>query len=297
MVEISECPVCHGTVFQTIAQCQDHTVSHETFTVKQCLSCMLGITSPRPEENTLGSYYESPEYISHSGKSSGAIGWIYNIARFFSLRWKKNIINQFSQTGSILDFGCGSGEFLNALQKANWNITGVEPSELARKKATVLNGTTIYSALDEIQGKAFDSITAWHVIEHVPFPLQTIQQLKSHLKKSGTIFIAVPNYQSPDATNYKNYWAGYDVPRHLWHFSKQSMQTLLEKSGLEVVKIIPMRLDAYYVSLLSEKYKAKNKLSPMKYINGILSGLTSNLSARKEKNHSSLIYISKIHEV
>jgi 2-polyprenyl-3-methyl-5-hydroxy-6-metoxy-1,4-benzoquinol methylase len=258
---------------------------------------MLGITSPRPEEKTLGSYYESPEYISHSGKSSGAIGWIYNIVRYFSLRWKKNIISQFSQTGSILDFGCGSGEFLNVLQKANWNIAGVEPSELARKKALVLTGNIIYSSLNEIQGKEFDSITAWHVIEHVPAPLQTIQQLKSHLKKSGTIFIAVPNYQSPDAKRYKNHWAGFDVPRHLWHFSKQSMHTLLEKSGLEVIKIIPMRLDAYYVSLLSEKYKAENKLSPIHYIKGAVAGLASNLRARIEKNHSSLIYIARIHEV
>jgi 2-polyprenyl-3-methyl-5-hydroxy-6-metoxy-1,4-benzoquinol methylase len=297
MVEISECPVCNGTVFQTIAQCLDNTVSHETFTVKQCTSCMLGITSPRPEEKILGSYYESQEYISHSGKSSGGIGWIYNIARFFSLRWKKNIISQFSQTGSTLDFGCGSGQFLNALQKYNWNITGVEPSEFARKKAAVLNGNTIYGSLAEIHGKEFDTITAWHVIEHVPSPLQTIQQLKSHLKKSGTIFIAVPNYQSPDAKHYKNYWAGFDVPRHLWHFSKQSMQALLEKSGLEVVKIIPMRLDAYYVSLLSEKYKAENKFSPIHYIKGIISGLASNLRASKEKNHSSLIYIARIHEV
>ena len=297
MVEISECPVCNGTVFQTIAQSQDYTVSHETFTVKQCTSCMLGITSPRPEEKTLGSYYESPEYISHSGKTSGAIGRIYNSARFFSLRWKKNLIGKFSKTGSILDFGCGSGEFLNTLQKANWNITGVEPSEKARKKAEVLNGNTIHSSLDEIHGKEYDTITAWHVIEHVPFPLQTIQQLKSHLKKSGTIFIAVPNYQSPDAMHYKDYWAGYDVPRHLWHFSKQSMQTLLKKSGLEVVKIIPRRLDAYYVSLLSEKSKAKNKLSLILYIKGIVSGLVSNLQAIQEKNHSSLIYIARIHEV
>lgn len=296
MVEISECPVCNGKVFQTIYQCQDYTVSHETFTVKQCVSCMLGITSPRPEEMTLGSYYQSPEYISHSGKSTGAIGWIYNVARFFSLRWKKNKISQFSTTGSILDFGCGSGEFLNALQKDNWNITGVEPSELARKKASALNGINIYSSLDEIHGKDFDCITAWHVVEHVSFPLQTIQQLKSHLKKSGTIFIAVPNYQSPDAKHYKNYWAGFDVPRHLWHFSKNSIQILLEKSGLEVVKIIPMRLDAYYVSLLSEKYRADNKLSLIQYIKGIASGLASNLRAKKEKNYSSLIYIARVHE-
>jgi len=297
MVEISECPVCNGKVFLTIAQCQDYTVSHETFTVKQCTSCLLGITTPRPEENTLGSYYESPEYISHSGKSAGVIGLIYTIARFFSLRWKKNIINQFSSTGSILDFGCGSGEFLNSLQKANWNITGIEPSELARKKASDLNGKSIYSSLDEIPGKEFDSITAWHVLEHVPSPLETMQQLKSHLKKSGTIFIAVPNYQSPDAKHYKDYWAGFDVPRHLWHFSKQSMQTLLEKSGLEVVKIIPMRLDAYYVSLLSEKYKAENRLSFLHYFSAILSGAASNFRAYTEKNHSSLIYIARIHEV
>jgi len=297
MVEVLECPVCNSKEFLTIANCKDYTVSHETFSVKQCAICKLGVTSPRPQENSLGSYYDSPEYISHSGKSPGAIGWLYNIARSFSIQWKKKLINKFSPSGSILDFGCGSGEFLHSFQKANWKITGVEPSELARKKAIELNGNTVHSSLNEIEGQEFDIITAWHVVEHVPSLLQTIRQLKSHLKKSGTIFLAVPNYQSPDAEHYKNYWAGFDVPRHLWHFSKQSMQTLLEKAGLKVIKIIPMKLDAYYVSMLSEKYKAKNKITLLSYMKGIISGITSNLRARKERNHSSLIYIARIHEV
>lgn len=296
MVEVLECPICNGKDLNTIASAKDYTVSHETFTVKQCLACNLAITTPRPENEVLGKYYQSEEYISHSGKSSGILGSIYRMARSFSLTWKKSQISMHAEKGTILDFGCGTGEFLQTLQHASWEIEGVEPSDLARSKATQLSGKKIHTSLQEIKNQQFTAITAWHVLEHVPDLHQTLLALKSMLAKNGTIFIAVPNYQSPDSKVYNAYWAGLDVPRHVWHFSKESMKKLLENAGLKLIKIVPMKLDAYYVSMLSEKYKNNNRLGVLELIRGFVTGLTSNLKARKTVNHSSLIYIAKLHE-
>lgn len=296
MVEVIECPICNGKDLKAIASAKDYTVSHETFIVKQCLACKLAITTPRPENEVLGNYYKSEKYISHSGKSSGILGSIYRLARSFSVKWKKNQVSTHAEKGAILDFGCGTGEFLQTLQNASWEIEGVEPSNLARSKASQLTGKKIYTSLNEIKNQQFSAITAWHVLEHVPDLHETLLTLKSLLAKNGTIFIAVPNYQSPDSKVYNAYWAGLDVPRHVWHFSKESMKKLMENAGLNLIKIIPMKLDAYYVSMLSEKYKNNNRLGFLQLIRGFVIGLTSNLKARKTVNHSSLIYIAKLHE-
>jgi 2-polyprenyl-3-methyl-5-hydroxy-6-metoxy-1,4-benzoquinol methylase len=293
MVDIIECPVCKSRSIKPFRICKDFTVSHETFAVNRCDVCTLGITSPRPETENLGRYYQSEEYISHSGKSSGLMGPIYTTARKFALNWKTGIVKSQSKKGTALDFGCGTGEFLQTLKTRGWVIEGVEPSDLARKKAESLTNQKLHSSLSEISTKQFDSITAWHVVEHVPDLSSVIQQLAQLLKKDGTIFIAVPNYESPDAEKYNDLWAGYDVPRHLWHFSRKSMKQLLEAHGLNVIKIIPMKLDAYYVSMLSENYKNGTKGSVGNLIKGFFSGFKSNLEAGSN-NNSSLIYIAKL---
>lgn len=296
MIEVLECPICSGKNLKTIASAQDYIVSHETFSVKECENCTFAITTPRPEDSQLGKYYQSEEYISHSGKSSGIMGNMYRLARSFSLNWKKDLVSKYSKKGYVLDFGCGTGEFLQSLQNATWAVTGVEPSTIARLKANQLTGEKVLATLQEIENQKFSTITAWHVLEHVPNLMETIQTLKSLLDENGTIFIAVPNYLSPDSKAYESYWAGLDVPRHVWHFSKHSMKKLMENVGLELIKIVPMKLDAYYVSLLSEKYKNNNQLGVTELLRGFLAGLKSNLKARKTLNHSSLIYIAKLHE-
>jgi 2-polyprenyl-3-methyl-5-hydroxy-6-metoxy-1,4-benzoquinol methylase len=293
MIVIKECPVCKSQSLTLFRTCKDDTVSHETFHVLRCDGCTLGITSPQPESENLGKYYESDEYISHSGKSSGGIGAIYKVARNFALNWKRKLVTKKSPVGTALDFGCGTGEFLNTLKQAGWTVEGVEPSEIGRTKASELTGQPIHNTLASISASQFDIITAWHVIEHISSLEETIHQLKKLLKKDGTIFIAVPNYQSTDANRYQEHWAGFDVPRHLWHFSKKSMQHLLTTHGLKVTEIIPMKLDAYYVSMLSEKYRT-GKTSVLKNLfRGFVNGLQSNVSAQKTVNHSSLIYVAK----
>ncbi|MBX2964934.1 MAG: class I SAM-dependent methyltransferase [Cyclobacteriaceae bacterium] len=291
MIEITCCPVCSGTQLSGFHSCEDHTVSHETFNISVCAGCGLGVTTPRPGDENIGSYYLSDEYISHSGNSSGVTGVLYKSARKITLGWKKKLVESYSSKGHILDYGCGTGEFLQHMQASGWEISGVEPSQVAREKAERITQKKVYETVDSLSQKKFNVITLWHVLEHIPNPNETLKQFKTLLAESGTVFIAVPNYKSPDAQHYKQHWAGYDVPRHLWHFSSDSMRKLLEANGFKIEAIKPMVLDAFYISLLSEKYKGSGLFK--QYIGGFINGLRSNILAGKNTNFSSLIYIAR----
>jgi 2-polyprenyl-3-methyl-5-hydroxy-6-metoxy-1,4-benzoquinol methylase len=192
---------------------------------------------------------------------------------------------------SLLDFGCGTGNFLQRAHQSGLDVCGVEPSDLARQHAADLVAAPIYKNLDAVE-KTFDVITLWHVLEHLPDLNQKLDQLRSRLTKNGTMFIAVPNHRSADALKYKEVWAGFDVPRHLWHFSQSSMQQLFRRHELKLEHVIPMKLDAYYVSLLSNKYLAKrNTIAGM--FKALTDGLRSNLAAKKNNEYSSLIYVAR----
>lgn len=289
MIEIINCPVCENRNFTYFITCVDHTVSREPFHLSRCNNCGFVFTNPQPEKEKLGSYYLSDDYISHSGKAKSLIGSLYLFLRKRSLEWKLSLLPK--SKGKILDYGCGTGEFLKTCQHAGWNISGVEPSHVARQKAEALTHKKIEEELTEFN-QEYDSITLWHVLEHVTDLNQTITQLCTVLKKDGQMFLAVPNHLSYDAEFYKQHWAGYDVPRHLWHFSQSTMQQALKKNGLTIVKTIPMNLDAFYVSMLSEKYK--NRSHPfIQLIKAFYIGLLSNWKGKKKNEYSSLIYVAQ----
>jgi 2-polyprenyl-3-methyl-5-hydroxy-6-metoxy-1,4-benzoquinol methylase len=290
MHQVTSCPACDSTLWKSVFDVTDHSISHETFKLIKCDGCGLIATSPRPNDDKLGKYYESEKYISHSGTSSGIVNSIYLQARKYALNWKHQIINKLSSKKSILDFGCGTGEFLQHMQQKGWAVSGMEPSENARNKAEKLIGQSIATSQDNLNSQ-HDVITLWHVLEHIPDPNKTIAKLKSVLTDNGNILIAVPNHSSFDGQHYGPLWAGYDVPRHLWHFNQKAMVQLLQKHGFTVKQIIPMKLDAYYVSMLSEKYKNSGGL--MSLIKGAWYGFHSNLGGRKTGEYSSLIYIAK----
>ena len=288
---IKKCPICDHSLFESFLTCEDSMSSHEHFELKKCLSCTFVFTSPRPDKASLPNYYKSNQYISHTGKSAGPLDLIYLFARKFTLRWKINLIQEHKSKIAILDYGCGTGEFLGFCQRQKWQIAGLEPSPEARQKATKITGITIASDLEQFNYQKFDVITLWHVLEHVIDLKQTISRLALLLKENGLLIIAVPNHESYDASIYKEYWAAYDVPRHLWHFTKTTMSMLLDSASLKIKTIKPMKLDAYYVSLLSEKYTSSNQLSLLAFLKGATRGFISNLRARSSMNYSSLIYI------
>lgn len=293
MISLSQCPACGATHWKEYLQCKDHTVSQETFSLKECSNCHLVVTDPRPENDRLGDYYLSGDYISHNDKPTSITDRIYVVARSFALKRKIKLIEQFhnSKNKTLLDYGCGTGHFLKASQNAGWSITGVEPSAIAREAAIRNTGATISSSIDTLSQHRFTTITLWHVLEHIPELNQALTKFHELLAENGTLFIAVPNHSSDDGQRYQALWAGYDVPRHLWHFTPQNMKTLIEKHGFQLKQILPMKLDAFYVSMLSEKYKNNQKLGLIQMINAFFAGWRSNARARRNGAYSSLIYI------
>lgn len=294
MYSVTECPICSNQTFHYFGHAKDYTVSHETFSLQRCSQCNFLVTSPRPLDSELGKYYVSESYVSHSDKATTGFGKLYEISRAFALKWKLTLVKKFldpiATAPSILDYGCGTGLFLKTIKQSGFNIAGVEPSDKARTLAEKNTGTKIQASIDTLQGK-YDSITLWHVLEHVSNLNDVLAELRNRLNKNGTLIIAVPNYKSNDAKKYGMAWAGYDVPRHLWHFEQKTMTQLLAKHNFRNIETIPMKLDAYYVSMLSEKYNAGNS-SIITFLKGATTGFLSNLKA-KQKNYSSIIYIAR----
>jgi 2-polyprenyl-3-methyl-5-hydroxy-6-metoxy-1,4-benzoquinol methylase len=289
METLSNCPVCNAIEYKPFLVCKDNTVSRETFRIVQCVSCGFKYTNPRPEENKLGEYYKSEEYVSHSNTKKGFINSVYQLVRKYTLLKKLQLISGYYKTGKILDIGCGTGEFLKVFKDASWKTMGIEPSSDARKMAIENYNLDVKeeAEIKNLESESFDVITMWHVLEHVPQLNERIKDLKRLIKSNGIIVIAVPNCNSLDAKIYKENWAAYDVPRHLYHFIPKDIDTLFKNQGLKVFKILPMIFDSFYVSMLSEKCRTGKP----NIIRALWNGFRSNLSAIKTgETYSSQIY-------
>lgn len=271
---------------------KDHSVSQEDFELVFNDEFGMLETFPQPSVETLGDYYKSEDYISHTDAKRNFFEKVYHYVKEIALKKKLRLINSVSNNSKILlDVGCGTGDFLQVAGNSGWNITGIEPNEEARHIANRKTNNTVLDAdqLFKLEAGSFDVITLWHVLEHLPNLDKHFSVFKKLLKSEGTLIIAVPNYKSYDAQVYKEFWAAYDAPRHLWHFNQDAIKQLAVKSNMKYVKTIPMKFDAFYVSLLSEKYKS----GKMNYLQGFWNGLLSNFKAKSSGEYSSLIYVLK----
>lgn len=267
---------------------KDHSVSGETFDLLYDADLDMLITHPQPSLEKLPSYYESDDYISHTDGKRTLFEKLYHAVKSIALKNKLKLINAQASKGSLLDIGAGTGEFLLVAKNNGWNVTGLEPSDKA-KGIAINKGISFATDLESLADQSFDIITMWHVLEHVPNLEHQMAELKRLIKPNGTVIIAVPNFKSFDANHYGAFWAAYDVPIHLWHFSKTAIQKLFAQHQLELVNVLPMKFDSFYVSLLSEKYKT----GKMNFIKAFFIGLKSNSYGRSKSEYSSHIYLLK----
>ncbi|MBT8223286.1 MAG: class I SAM-dependent methyltransferase [Eudoraea sp.] len=247
----------------------------------------MWVTHPVPEN--LEKYYQSDDYISHTDSRNTFFDRIYQGTKTFRLKRKVRMLEKLlGGRGKLLDIGAGTGDLVKQAISMGWQAEGVEPNATAREKAQQ-KGIALKENGKAFPKKAFDVITLWHVLEHLPELEDSIQQIGTLLKPNGILIVAVPNFKSWDAKYYKEYWAGYDAPRHLWHFSKDALKAIFSKNNFQLNKIYPMQLDAFYVALLSEKYKHGR----MRWLTAGYVGLMSNLKAWRSGEYSSLIYVLK----
>jgi SAM-dependent methyltransferase len=286
------CPACGSDNLQKQEKARDYTVCNKEFEIWECADCKLRFTQDIPDSDAIGYYYRSDNYISHTNTSTGLVNRLYHLVRKQTLSNKEELIVAATRLkqGRLLDIGAGTGAFAAYMQRRGWEVTGLEPDSAAREQANLLHSLNLLPAdnLYSLPADSFDVITLWHVLEHVHDLHDYLEQLKKLLNRRGRIFIAVPNYTSYDAKVYGPYWAAYDVPRHLYHFSPDSMEHLLKLHGLQLHATQPMWFDSFYISMLSEKYRTgKSRL-----LKGAITGALSNLKAFVDKSKcSSLVYV------
>lgn len=292
LIAYTKCPACGSSSIHPALAARDYTVSHEIFPIWHCNDCTVRFTQDVPDSASIAPYYQSPDYVSHSDTEKGLINRLYHLVRNYTLTSKKKLVQNFSGKvkGSLLDVGAGTGAFANTMTKAGWTVTGLEPDETARLNAANKYTVTLESPerLFQLEAAQFDVVTMWHVLEHVHDLQGYLEQFHKIIKPGGRLIIAVPNYTANDAKHYGEYWAAYDVPRHLYHFSPKAMAKLGHSKGFTLETMSPMWFDSFYVSMLSERYKrGRNNLLAAVW-NGLLSNLTT---IGNKKRASSVIYI------
>jgi len=293
MIRVNECPVCGSNEITEFLSLNDYFLSKESFEISLCKECGFKFTNPVPRETELPKYYESEEYISHSNTSKGLVNKVYRLVRNHSIKKKVGIATAKMNRGEALDIGCGTGDFLNEMSKRGWKVKGIEPNDVARNNAITNFGLDVgeEAQLFKFDKDTFDVITMWHVLEHVYNLDKHLSQIKNILRKDGRLVIALPNADSMDAKIYKNFWAAYDVPRHLHHFNQSSFKRLMGKYGFEIAETKPMVFDSFYISMLSEKYK-RGKIN---YLNAFFNGLKTDIYGLvNKKYYSSLIYVLRL---
>lgn len=291
-LHLTSCPFCGGHSLEHALTCTDHYASGETFEVMKCALCGMMLTQDAPAQHCMNRYYETPDYISHTDTRSGLMNRIYHPVRNIMLRRKAKLVMKVSHrcTGRLTDYGAGTGYFAHTMQNEGWKVTAIEKSAQARTFAQKRFAITMMpeTRLDNLEPESADVVTLWHVMEHVEALDHLWQALHVHLAPQGVMIVAVPNPTSWDAQHYGPYWAAYDVPRHLWHFTPQVMHRLAERHGFCIEDIRPMPIDAFYISMLSEKYRG----SRAPFVRGLCSGLRAWMAAIGHKERSSsLIYV------
>ena len=287
-MHINKCPLCEHREFRKKLITKDYSLTQEEFTIVECVGCGFLYTNPRPSEENIGEYYKSSNYISHTNQSSGLFGFVYQFLRNRALTLKRSWIEKYAKPAKLLDYGSGTGEFLNYMQEHGWSVKGVEIADGPRVKSQSKYRIEVLKP-EELRSEpntTYDVVTMWHVLEHIDDLINSVSQILSKLKPGGHLILALPNPESYDAKVYKGFWAAWDVPIHFYHFKKKDVELLAAKTGLELVKTINMPFDSFYVSLLSEQYKRGRK----SWFRAVWVGFLSNLKAQKN-NASSLTYV------
>lgn len=292
MISHSVCPLCSSDKISLNLKCIDHFLSKEEFGLWKCSECGFIFTREHPSESNMGRYYESDDYISHDDNAKGLMSYIYFLVRRIMLSRKRRIIEKACNhnKGRLLDIGCGTGHFAATMKNAGWEVTGIEPNTKARDYCTRKFNIAVIEPekISDLDSTVYDCITMWHVLEHFHDPFTYAREISRMLKPGGVCIAALPNSYSFDASYYKRYWAAYDVPRHLWHFTPDTFKVFANKTDYQINQIRTLPFDVFYISILSEK----NKGTLMPFLTGTIMGLWFTIkSIFNRKRSSSLIYL------
>jgi SAM-dependent methyltransferase len=249
------CPVCGSIEQELVFQTTNDLFGTAAVSSLRRCRCGMHLTNPQPRGAALGAFYGTESYYTHS--APGPMQRFRQAIRRSQLRGpgaglrlaleEHTTLRRFAKRlaprhftldrgMSLLDYGCGSGEFADLAAGLGLAVWGVEPDAQARAVATS-RGLAVSESLDQLGSfrgapPAFDRIVMIHVLEHVPDPVAALRGLAGLLAPGGRLLIAVPNRESAQARAFGEDWIGYDMPRHLWHFCAKSLAALVPNAGL-----------------------------------------------------------------
>lgn len=267
--------------------------TQEEFSLLICNKCGLIKTHPQIPKDQISDYYSSHTYDSHKKKNSKLkfFDTLYHFAQKLNFRHKYSIIKRalYSNTKGhkLLDYGCGNGNFLEFVQEKFYSVKGVEFEKLMIEYCQS-KGLDVKSEEEFfLENEKYDVITLFHVLEHLYNPETYLRKFNSLMNHKGILVIALPNPNSFDSNYYKSDWAAWDVPIHVYHFTQGVIIQMAKAAGFKFLFKSPLYLDAFYVSVLSEKVKH----TKLPFLRGILIGALSNVAAMISTEYSSLIYV------
>lgn len=238
-VEETSCNLCGVSESLTLYRVSDtlHGIAGE-FVLRRCVECGLIYLSPRPTPAAISLYYPS-DYASYRRPVEDERWALMRWMRRRKLVKRRSMVERYSgrQRGRLLDVGCSTGLFVNEMAQSGWQVMGVEPIGYAAQYARERFGLTVHcGTMDDVpcEGETFDVITFWDVLEHTFSPTETLARASALLKPGGLVVISVPNWDSWGRLIFGSHWQGFDPPRHLYVFTRQTLTAMLTQAGFAV---------------------------------------------------------------
>jgi SAM-dependent methyltransferase len=263
-LEAVPCPLCDGRDVDTVGWLADVSLGVPgRFALARCRQCGLLQQNPRVREDQLERTYpdnypphardaDVPRMLRQAGP---AVRWALATwlgyrhldagdpgrrGRAWAVLHRRKIEANFppwTGEGRLLDVGCATGRFLHLMQSVGWRVAGVEIDPVAAAKAAAVTPDIfVGDPVDvPVAPGAFDVVTSFHVLEHLPRPRPALQRMLTWLAPGGLMIIDVPNAGGVGSRLFGRYWSGLDFPRHLTHFTPETMTAMVERAGGRVV--------------------------------------------------------------
>lgn len=230
------------------------------FRLVKCRNCGLVYLNPRPTAEALSAYYP-PEYAPYSQR--GLFGLLTRLLR---RREARAIRRTLPAAAEVLEVGCAAGDLLVPLREEGTRVTGIELSDHAAAIARIehhLDVRTGTLAQASFPGDSFDGIIMRNVIEHVPDPKRELAIAASLLRPGGLLFLRTDNVDSLDARVFGALWYGFDFPRHLTLFSRDTLAAFVQSVGLEVTQVRYSLVPTHWIMSLRYWVSERSGMAPM----------------------------------
>lgn len=208
------------------------------FRMVRCKTCALIYMNPRPTLQAIGYYYPSSYLLYHMPHLDRNLPPLVRWEETRRLNKRAKVVTTHKKSGRLLDIGCASGQFLNQMRSwGNWDLAGLELSptaaQEARERYNLAVTTGRFQEID-FEDNYFDVVTLWDVVEHLHNPVNDLCRVAQILKPDGVVVLRIPTIDSLGAKLFGQYWIGYELPRHLYIFSRQTIKRILAKAGLQI---------------------------------------------------------------